>query len=204
MRKQVKGGTMTSFDTDQPADNWDDFVPEHQREQLRPMTPEEFAAANASQRQGSARGPVVGGGLRRLIGIPIFLVIAAVGWIANYGTTVAEDLVTGDCFVMPAAEEFERLDTESCDAPHDGQIIGVVNIPGPALWPDIDALDPYWFDVMDACQERFNVGLIRTEALPADLEMFFFFPTPEGWQAGDRESLCYIYSTGGLDGSFVG
>jgi hypothetical protein len=61
-------------------------------------------------------------GIRMLV-IPVVLAIALFGWIANRGTTVADDLQAGDCLVMPTgADEFDRLDTEECLAPHDGHV----------------------------------------------------------------------------------
>ena len=162
-----------------------------------PMGPESFN----DRRKGLASG---GGFNPRLLGIPVVIVLALVGMWMNRGTTTAEDLKAGDCFVMPVSDdEFERLDTEPCDMPHDGQIFAEVELDGPNSYPP--EASSYWQSVFNACADQADALLTRVDELPADTELSFFFPVAEGWERmGDRKSLCYLYSPGGLNGSFLG
>jgi len=142
------------------------------------------------------------GVLRRFIFLPVVVAVGLFGWIANQGTTVADDLVAGDCFIMPAFdEEFERLDTEECSLPHDGQIVASITVPSNASYPD--DFDPYWEAVYSQCAEAAEQNMTRIGALPADTELLFVSPVAESWNAGDRGSLCYISAGGGLPGSFI-
>ncbi len=145
-----------------------------------------------------------GGFNPRLLLIPLVIVLAGVGFWTTRGTTSAEDLKAGDCFVMPTAdEEFERLNTESCDSPHDGQIIAEVELDGPNEYPP--ETSDYWQSVFNACAQQADSLLTRLDELPADTELNFFSPVEQGWERmGDRKSLCYVYSPGGLQGSFLG
>lgn len=154
------------------------------------------------------RGAFDGGGVRglnpKLLVIPVILLLVAGGWFLNRGTTMADDLAAGDCFVMPGtAGEFERLDTEGCDQPHDGQIFAAVELTGPTTYP-VES-DPYWQAVFNACIDRAAEDLVRVDEIPADFELNFFSPVASGWeQADDRVSLCYLHSPSGLTGSHVG
>lgn len=145
-----------------------------------------------------------GGFNPRLLLIPVVVVLAGIGFWMTRGTTSADDLKAGDCFVMPtAAEEFERLNTEACDSPHDGQIIAEVELDGPNDYPS--ETSDYWQSVFNACAQEADRLLTRLDELPADTELDFFSPVAQGWERmGDRMSLCYVHSPGGLQGSFLG
>lgn len=160
------------------------------------MGPESFN----DMRQGLAD---TGGFNPRLLLIPVVIVLAGVGFWVTRGTTSAEDLQAGDCFMMPTAdEEFERLNTEPCDAAHDGQIIAEVELDGPNEYPS--ETSDYWQSVFNACAQQADSLLTRLDELPADTELNFFSPVEQGWERmGDRMSLCYVHSPGGLQGSFL-
>lgn len=182
-----------------PNDHWDELVPD-----ATPPAPAEQPEPAMFERPQSASAGVQMQKSRsfnpRLLVLPIIGVIALFGWISNRGTTIADDLKPGDCFVMPVDDgEFDRLDTEECSAPHDAQIVSVANIPSAATYPDIG--DPYWEAVFNSCLEA-GVN-VRVGLLPEDFELNFFSQTEEGWDAGERESLCYVYSPSGLDGSML-
>lgn len=168
---------------------------------MAPAAPQMGPESFNDRRNGLAGG---GGFNPRLLGIPVVIVIALVGMWVNRGTTTAEDLKAGDCFVMPVSEEeFERLDTEPCDAAHDGQIIAEVELDGPNSYPP--EASTYWQSVFNACAQQADTVLARVDELPADTELNFFSPVAEGWERmGDRKSLCYLYSPGGMSGSFLG
>ncbi|MGI9606952.1 MAG: septum formation family protein [Acidimicrobiales bacterium] len=154
------------------------------------------------QKSGILGGIAGGLGIRAILAVVVLGGGAIFGLIANRGTTEADSLNAGDCFVMPTASEFDRLDTEDCSAPHDGQIIGTVDVAGPTSYPS--DFDPYWGTVYDACLSQLDAAGTRFEQLPEDTVFEFFSPVSEGWSQGDRKSLCYLYAPSGLDGSFVG
>ncbi len=204
-----------TFDTSNTGDNWDNFVPEPVAPAPPPPGTTEVAPQAApsplashqmqasSDGGGGGTGAAIGLGLlRRFIFLPIMGVIALFGWVTTQGTTEATDLQAGDCFVMPeAGEEFERLDTEECSLPHDGQIVESITVPSNASYPsDFDA---YWDTVYARCETAASNNVTRFESLPDNTQLLFFSPTEESWDAGDRGSLCYISSTDGLEGSFV-
>ena len=137
------------------------------------------------------------------MGIKAVLVAGVLGWgaISTLGTTSAEDLAVGDCFVMSEETEINRLDTPSCSEPHDGQIIGttsVNNISYPA-----DELDPVWGTAFESCLSIAETSVTRSEALPADTFIEMFTPTQQSWDEGDREVICVIFAPSGLDGSHM-
>ena len=208
-----------NFDTSNTGDNWDNYVPQPVEPtpappggpaQVAPLTASGPLASSQMQvdsggngGNGGGTGAAIGlGVLRRFIFLPIMGVIALFGWITTQGTTEATDLQAGDCFVMPeAGAEFERLDTEDCTLPHDGQIVESITVPSNASYPsDFDA---YWDTVYARCETAATNNVTRFESLPDNTQLLFFSPTEESWEAGDRGSLCYISSVDGLEGSFV-
>lgn len=203
-----------TFDTSNTGDNWDNFVPEPAApaapaagttDMAQPAAPSPLAShqMSANSSGGGGAGAAMGLGLlRRFIFLPIMGVLALFGWITTQGTTEADDLQAGDCFVMPeAGSEFERLDTEECTLPHDGQIVEAITVPSNAAYPS--DLDAYWETVYARCEQAASNNITRFESLPQNTQLLFFSPTEESWDAGDRGSLCYISSTDGLEGSFV-
>ena len=133
--------------------------------------------------------------------LPLLLVAVGNALWQTRGTTNVSLVAAGDCFVLTEAEEITRLDTPACSATHDSQIVALVEVPSSGSYPEAES--SYWDSVYDLCWERAQVGLVRWEALPDDAYVSFFTPTPAGWAAGDRESLCYISSESGLEGSFL-
>ncbi len=137
-----------------------------------------------------------------MLALPVIGCFVLFGWWSNRGTTSAESLEAGDCFVMTDAVEIERLETPDCSEPHDSQIMGVIEVPSATPYPADDAM--YWETVYNRCFDRVDASLIRFEELPADTIVDIFTPTEIGWNMGDRESLCIIHSASGLEGSFMG
>lgn len=188
------------YDTSKTDDNWDSFAPDPPAEAPAPMQPEQPFNQPSSPIAGTQMPKQPGFRLSpRLLGIPIFLGVALFGWIGNRGTTSAGDLQPGDCFVMPSSVEFHRLDTEACDASHDGQIVSIATVASTLSLP-ADG-DVYWDSVFEKCLESGDA--VRVNDLPPDYELGFFSPNQEAWDDGDRTSLCYVYSPTGLSGSMM-
>jgi len=139
----------------------------------------------------------------RILILPAIGLFVLFGWWSNRGTTTAEALEAGDCFLMTDAAEIDRLETPDCNEPHDSQIMGKFDVPSTSsTYPDDN--DPYWVTVYDRCVDRVDASIVRLAELPVDTTVEIFTPTESGWRMGDRESLCVIYSPGGLEGSFLG
>ncbi len=147
-----------------------------------------------------------GGGVGRFIGgavakFGILAVFLGGGALLTLGTTSAEDLVQGDCFVMADELEIDRVDTTDCNDTHDSQVLGSVTLAGPAAYPT--QADPYWEGVFAQCDNIAATALTNIDNLPFDTQLELFTPLENSWNAGDRESICIIHSPTGLSGSFI-
>lgn len=191
-----------SSDMIPPNDHWDELVPEVPQPESAPPSPGTTQMLDQPPTAASpgVHKPKAWNFNPRLLVLPVFGLIALFGWISNRGTTVADDLQPGDCFIMPVDEgEFDRLDTEECTAAHDAQIVRVATVAQTGSLPEF--ADPYWDLVFERCLE--SGASVRVDDLPADYELGYFSPTESSWDAGDRTSLCYIYAPSGLDGSMM-
>ena len=137
----------------------------------------------------------------RMLALPVIAVIAIVGAVVNRGTTAADSLEPGDCFMMTDAGEFDRLDTPDCTEAHDSQIIASITVPSVGDYPT--DTDSYWDDVLAECETSLFGSLDRPNDLPDDTIFDIFTPVEAGWDDGDRESLCIIHSPSGLTGSHL-
>jgi len=137
----------------------------------------------------------------RMLAIPIVIGALVVGAISNMGTTSADDLAAGDCFLMTDADEIDRLDTPDCGDEHDSQIVAVVEVQWSEEYPD--DFSEYWGIVYERCLDEADRAITDATLLPLDSVLEMFTPVESGWDRGDRESVCYIHSPSGLNGSFV-
>ena len=154
---------------------------------------------------GNGSGGGLGGWLSsmgpRMLAIPIVIGALVVGAISNMGTTSADDLAAGDCFLMTDADEIDRLDTPDCGDEHDSQIVAVVEVQWSEEYPD--DFSEYWGIVYERCLDEADRAITDATLLPLDSVLEMFTPVESGWDRGDRESVCYIHSPSGLNGSFV-
>ena len=168
----------------------------------RPTTPDSMAASGLNRQTPGAGTPMNTSKKfnPRMLALPVIAIVMIVGWVSNRGTTQADSLKPGDCFVMTTDEEIDRLDTPDCTEPHDSQILAEVTVPLEGGYPS--NASGYWDSVFAACNDAIFNNLTRIEELPDDATGDFFSPLERGWDNGDRESLCIITSPSGLDGSF--
>jgi hypothetical protein len=98
------------------------------------------------------------------------------------------DLAVGDCLaeVVPDAE-VDEVPVTSCDAPHVSEAYSSHTIEAEAL-PDEAAFEALVDEVCLPAFEAF-VGLPYEESV---LYVSSLSPTPESWDAGDRELLCLL------------
>ncbi len=130
-----------------------------------------------------------------------FLVLGLFALIFLRGTTSATALETGDCFILPTADEISRVDSPTCAEPHDSQVIDSVEVPGPDAYPN--ELDPYWQAVLDQCEIRMLNLVINGDLLPEDTRLEILTPVEAGWNRGERETTCILHSPSGLQGSYI-
>ncbi|MEM9464180.1 MAG: septum formation family protein [Actinomycetota bacterium] len=131
---------------------------------------------------------------------PIVIVFGVIGWWTSRGQTDAEDLGPGDCFAIPTADEFESVTDQSCDEPHEAEIVAIVQAPFGTAWPgtgDIDAI----VASEDACFVVIAELTLVDENIPLDAELGFFFTDQSVWNGGDREVMCYVTAPAPLVGS---
>ena len=147
---------------------------------------------------GSGAGGLVVGLLMKF---GLFGLLAGGGWFLTLGTTAAQSLETGDCFVMPTELEIERVDSTSCSDTHDAQVIGHVTVNGPAEYPGFN--DPYWITVLDQCEDLALSTMTNIDLLPFDAQIEIFTPLEPEWNQGERESVCNVWSPTGLNGSHL-
>ncbi|MEM9202175.1 MAG: septum formation family protein [Actinomycetota bacterium] len=140
--------------------------------------------------------------LRLLIGGPILLLIVIVGWWTSRGETSADDLQAGDCFAIPEADEFERVTNQSCDEPHEGEVLVVVNMPAGSGWPG-SGTQTAVNAAFDTCDNQIATLDLIDENIPNDAGVNIFFTGSAEWNGGDRELVCYIYSPSMLTGSVL-
>jgi hypothetical protein len=110
------------------------------------------------------------------------------------GTVIPwNEVVVGDCIVVPTEDTFYEIRRVPCDVPHGGEVFSIVRHPGSA-YPD-DAAFASFADA--ACEPEFR-AYTGTDVDDQDLLMMWWFaPTEEGWADGDRTVLCYL---GRVDG----
>ena len=128
-------------------------------------------------------------------------VLLVVGFIFTRGTTSASALEVGDCFILGDDVEISRLETPDCTESHDSQVVGFVELEGPEAYPG--SADPYWEEVFFQCEDAAFATMTNIDLLPQDVRVDFISPSEQGWDNGDRESICMIHAPGGLSGSFT-
>jgi hypothetical protein len=123
------------------------------------------------------------------------LVAAALTYAAvrTSGTTSAQDIETGKCYEEPSGE-FTQLREQDCAGVHDLEIIRIVTMPPGPFPTDAEFEDR----VVESCGAEFDT--INWEALPVDADGGWFEPNRAGWEIGDHDLACYVYSDTGLVG----
>ncbi len=178
--------------------------PPPSHEQPVPAGPIEVQRGDLDQLFAPEGAPSLGLWQRFGIIIPVigFLALLGIGAWSARGTTTVLDLESGDCFVDEGESEVDRLSTPLCTEPHDSQVTTVFDaVSAPEDYPAIT--DAYWDSVFERCLTEAEPVLTRVEELPDDAQISFLSPTEASWDQGDRTVLCFLWSPGGLDGSFV-
>jgi hypothetical protein len=103
------------------------------------------------------------------------------------------DLRPGDCFDDPVedgdfAEEAETLPMVDCDDPHDNEAYALYDMEGGAF-PAQAAIDD---EAISKCVPLFE-DYVGSSYETSRLDIWWIFPTEEGWSEGDREVACVLY-----------
>ncbi|MFD0353957.1 DUF4190 domain-containing protein [Streptomyces sp. NPDC127110] len=105
--------------------------------------------------------------------------------------TGMDELRVGDCFNVPGGDLLDETRFTyriGCDRVHDAEVTAATAI-GQSSYPSKGWLKE---NATDACWKAQDAYAMDSWALPGYAEMFYFTPTPDGWQNGDRRLLCLI------------
>lgn len=105
-------------------------------------------------------------------------------------------LDVGDCFDDPPglADTVTNVDVIDCADPHDNEVYAVVDFPEEGGYPGDDAVKEF---ADETCISTFE-SFVDFDYLQSELDLGYFWPTDESWDAGDRAVQCFVYE---LDGS---
>ena len=132
-----------------------------------------------------------------VVGLAIAVVgIAAVLVLSQFATetTPLEELAAGDCIIEPEGLLVEEVDRVDCAEPHNYEVFAIYRESG-GPYPGDEGL----FTLAEVeCGTYFEsyVGVPFSES---DVWYTYFTPTEEGWEQGNRDVTCMLYT---LDGEF--
>lgn len=123
------------------------------------------------------------------------------------GETTEEDVFdisVGTC--LPSSdtgegEEVMTVETIPCTAPHESEAYAASDMPDGGF-PGESGMEDF---AADFCVEEFH-SFVGTPYQESELDFWYFSPTQESWDSGDREILCMVLdpsgeTTGSLQGA---
>ncbi len=111
------------------------------------------------------------------------------GQIVGAGTVSVTDLAEGDCFNAPDDEELSDVEGRPCTETHQYEVFAIVTYPGGGDYPGEDEIaDHAGMQCMSDFEDYVGVPYLRS-----DLDFSLWLPTREGWESGDRETICAAY-----------
>jgi len=110
-------------------------------------------------------------------------------------------LAVGDCATDQSIEgEVQEVTIIDCNQPHATEVFHLYLIPDESL-PDQTGIETI---VQDQCLPAFE-SFVGLDYYSSVFEVTYLSPTPESWDAGDRELLCLIVDPAGdVTGSLAG
>lgn len=115
------------------------------------------------------------------------------GAIVEAGGLGAFVMQIGDCFNEPDGDQVVSVEGLPCTSPHDAEVFALWDLPFASLPTDDEAvLDT----ALNGCYSYFE-GYVGATYESSSLDIWVFTPTPESWENGDREVLCYVYDFAG-------
>ena len=97
----------------------------------------------------------------------------------------------GGCF---SEGDDEYLDV-SCDEPHEAETYRVLEHPESSAYPGAQLIEQ-WAEPQ--CYSNFE-AYTGVPYQDSSLEFGYLYPTAQGWRAGDREVICYLFDPSGDD-----
>lgn len=111
-------------------------------------------------------------------------------------------LAPGDCYnPNSGATEGEEFGVEivPCGEAHKGQVVGEFDIEGESEYPGDEGATKIADERCPAVSEKF---INDTWAVPAGVDLFYYYPTSQSWKTGDRAVSCtYAKESGTFSGS---
>jgi Septum formation len=105
----------------------------------------------------------------------------------------ASGLQVGDCFDVPASDDFSEVQHHPCSEPHTGEVVYVGDHPAAKGTPFTESL---LFDfVHGSCIPALTDYIGTTEG--DRIEIGAVYPGSKGWTDGDRKITCYAYLVDG-------
>lgn len=99
-----------------------------------------------------------------------------------------DEIAVGDCLVLPTEDVFSEIRRVPCSLPHGGEVFAVVDHPGTA-YPTDDEVASF---VDDTCRPTFATWTGSTFDDQELLDVNYFSPTDESWDAGNHSVQCYL------------
>ncbi|WP_435282177.1 DUF4190 domain-containing protein [Streptomyces koelreuteriae] len=149
----------------------------------------------------SGRGLAIAGVALSTVGAVLWGVVLATGAASEVWAKIEDgargneslSLRTGDCFDAPDGLEGDTYDVDPvpCEGGHDGEVFGVVTLPGGAF-PGDGRIG----DIADErCYPLESQYAMDTWAMPADVDVYYLMPSRETWRFGDRSIICVFGKT---------
>lgn len=112
------------------------------------------------------------------------------GSIIDSGTIALGSLREGDCVNLPASfDEVSSFEGVDCDAPHDGQVLGLFELDDSGGFPGADVVVD---EGEDRCVEQFE-SFVGVSYADSALFIEVFVPTEESWEMlDDRGVICVV------------
>lgn len=151
------------------------------------------------------RGGLLSSGVGRIVlaGL-VVAVVTAVGWwtgagrgddgaIDRAGDLAATSLRVGDCLMEPDGDEFGDVSAIPCAEPHELELFHVFSMTGGH--PTDEAVTTA---VGERCLPAFD-AYVGQAYERSELDIVWFSPTVDGWEAGDHEIQCLLFAMDGSD-----
>ncbi|WP_309094567.1 DUF4190 domain-containing protein [Streptomyces sp.] len=144
----------------------------------------------------SGRGLAIAGAVLSCVGVVLWTVVLSTGaaskaWEgfkdgARGNETLRLD--KGDCFDAPGGMEGDTYDVDPvpCAGRHDGEVFGVVTLPGGAFPGDAELTDI----ADERCWALQDQYAMDSWAMPADVDVYYLMPSRASWRFGDRAITC--------------
>ncbi len=135
------------------------------------------------------RGMAITGLVLSALWVVVLLAGIAFYFIVGSGTVSANRVKAGDCLKeVPASGLVMTVDTASCDEPHKGEIITLMDMPD-GDFPGQAAIDEY----QNKCAPELE-KYAPEAAVDPDVGLFVLSPTEDSWKEGDRTVTCIATS----------